>query len=280
MPKVTKRRRPGAGRKKADNLLAGLIDLETGMPAEIVPNGYASAKAAAALLKVPIEVIRQARNSGCPAFTGSGSINREKLLTWLNANYFNQKQPPETGTEETPPTGDEDFQDNYNPPDETGGVGQTLKSLQAYERRAKRILDEIEKSTKYHPAVKAEKAKEARDSWLKVVNSLLKYDLAVDLAKRESGELLPLADAAKGVQALLAWHTVATSDALRNAIPECEGKNKYDIAELLDKALRSSIYRNFKLGMKLGKIPEWMGKTAIEHVQNEGKKASTDLNDY
>lgn len=283
MPKMKRVNRPGGGRKPKDNLLSGLSDLETGTPVELVPTSFPSIKVAAHLLKVPAAVLKQARGEGCPAFQGNSAIHRERLLQWLKANYFNQKQPGETTpaeTQDTPPPAEDEFEENYSPPDETGGVGQTLKSLQAYERRAKRILDEIEKSTKHHPSVKAEKSKEARDAWLKVVNSLLKYDLAVDLAKRESGELLPLADAAKGVEALLAWHTVATSDALRNVIPECEGKNKYDIAELLDKALRSSIYRNFKLGMKLGKIPEWMGKTAIEYVKQEGKQPSTDLNDY
>lgn len=277
---IAKNKRKGP--KPRASILEGLTNLETGEAGEELPTNYASMKAAAAVLGVDIGVIKHARQSGCNAFQGSGSVNREKLIVWLK-----QHGPKEQGSQPTEsPDPDEDFTDNYNPPDETGGVGQTLKSLQAYERRAKRILDELERSTNLHPSVKAEKVKGARDAWLKVVNSLLKYDLAVDMAKRESGELLPLADAVKGVQALLAWHTVGTSDALRNVIPELEGKNKYQIATILDPALRSSIYRNFKLGVKLGKIPEWMGKTAGDFITSEPAFAlevatpSTNLEDY
>ena len=48
--------------------------------------------------------------------------------------------------------------------------------------------------------------------------------------------------------------------------------------------LRSAIYRNFKLGMKIGKIPEWMGKTASDFVRSEPvlsmEPISTNLDDY
>ncbi len=109
----------------------------------------------------------------------------------------------------------------------------------------------------------------AQDSWIKVVNALLKYDLSVSQAKRDSGELIPIEDARQGVQALLAWHTIASSDALRNVIPTLEGKNKFEIASLLDPAIRAAIYRNFKMARELGKIPEWMEKTAVDAVKSK-----------
>lgn len=260
------------GRPLKENLLEGLVDLETGEPAEFKPsNCFPSMKAAAHALKIDIAILRDARAKDCPAFRTGGNIHREQLLEWLKKHGGGsmEHQEPHQEYPHTPEAPEEDFIDTYTIPDEAGGVGQTLKSLQAYERRAKQVLDKLERSTNLHPSVKADKVKAAQDAWLKVVNSLLKYDLAVDMAKRESGELMPLADAVKGVHALLAWHTVAISDALRNVIPELEGKNKYEIATLLDPALRSSIYRNFKLGVKLGKIPEWMGKTAAEFVASE-----------
>lgn len=245
------------------------------------PTYFPSMKAAAYSLKVDIAILKDARGKACPAFIGSGAVHKAKLIEWLKNNPY---------TTPAPLAPEEDFKDDYNPPDETGGVGQTLKSLQAYERRLKRRLDEIEKAPGITAMDKAERVKSAQEAWIKVVNSLLKYDLAVDMAKRESGELLPMAEAVKAVQALLAWHTVATSDALRNVIPECEGKNKYQIAALLDPVLRSAIYRNFKLGMKIGKIPEWMGKTASDFVRAEPamtldgvapqEAPSTNLDDY
>lgn len=277
--------RPGAGKPPKENILEGLTNLDTGEPAEYVSINFPSMRAAAAALKVDVAILKAARGGGCNAFAGSGAVNRERLIEWLKKHGPKEEEPHHN--EESPPSlADEDFVENYNIPDEAGGVGQTLKSLQAYERRAKRILDELEKSTKLHPSVKAERVKAAQDAWLKVVNSLLKYDLAVDMAKRESGELMSLADAVKGVHALLAWHTVGTSDALRNVIPELEGLNKYEIAAKLDPALRSAIYRNFKLGVKLGKIPEWMGKTAGDFIKAEElisldkKQTSTNLDEY
>lgn len=237
-------------------------------------------KAAAYELKVDIAILKDARSRACDAFIGSGAVHKERLIEWLKNNPYTT--PPPAAQEP-----EDDFADDYNPPDEAGGVGQTLKSLQAYERRLKRRLDEIEKAPGITPLDKAERVKAAQEAWIKVVNSLLKYDLAVDMAKRESGELLPMAEAVKAVQALLAWHTVATSDALRNVIPECEGKTKYQIATLLDPVMRSAIYRNFKLGVSIGKIPEWAGKTASDFVRSEPvftlekvEGPSTNLDDY
>lgn len=243
---------------------------------------FASMKAAAHALKIDIAILKDARAQACDAFIGSGAVHKKRIIEWLKTRG--------EGSEinlTSPTTHEEEYQEDYNPPDETGGVGQTLKSLQAYERRLKRKLDEVEKDTTLHRSVRAEAVKSAQDAWIKVVNSLLKYDLAVDMAKRESGELLPMVEVVKAVQALLAWHTVAASDALRNVIPECEGKNKYQIAALIDPVLRSAIYRNFKLGVKIGKIPEWMAKTASDFIRSEPvfslelvKVQSTNLDDY
>lgn len=270
------------GRPPRENELEGLTNLETGEPAEMQPVNYPSMRAAAHALKIDIAILKDARNRACPAFAGSGAVHREKLLTWLknNSDATNlQKQPPQ-------PEEDDSYTESYDVPDEAGGVGQTLQSLQAYERRLKKRLDQLEKSTQYPASVKAEMIEKAQGAWIKVVNALLKYDLSVSLAKRASGEMIPLADAVKATHALLAWHTVATSDALRNVIPNCELKTKYEIAALLDPAIRSAIYRNFKLGVKLGKIPDWMGKAASEFVASEpplaldAPKISTNLDDY
>jgi len=280
----------GQRKPQKENLLEGLTNLDTGESADGIPlTSYPSMKAAAHALKIDIGILKDARAKACSAFNGSGAVHRERLLLWLKNNARHALEgtpPPDQSQDNQDPDTQDEFVDNYNIPDEAGGVGQTLKSLQAYERRLKQILDKLERSTNLHPSVKADKVKQAQDAWLKVVNSLLKYDLAVDMAKRESGELLPMADAIKAVQALLAWHTVGTSDALRNAIPECEGKTKYEIAAILDPVLRSAIYRNFKLGVKIGKIPEWMAKTATDFMVKEkpldleDKKGSTNLDDY
>jgi hypothetical protein len=255
------------GKPQKENLLTGFCNLDTGEEVETSTcTYYPSMKAAAYSLKIDISILRDARSKDCPAFRTGGLVHREQLMVWLKKQKALQAtQPPPT--EESQAQEDQEEAEDYSTPDEEGGVGRTLKSLQQYERRAKQALDKAERMPL--GPIKTEEVKRAQDAWIKVVNALLKYDLSVSLAKRESGELIPLADAAAGVQALLAWHTVATSDALRNVIPDCEGKTKYEIAGLLDKALRSSIYRNFKLGVSLHKIPDWMGKTASEFVYNE-----------
>lgn len=249
---------PGAGRPA-----------KPGVGDAYIPLHYPSMKAAAHALKIDIAILKDARSKACNAFEASGAVHRERLIHWLKENPHNTK-PREEAIREVLGT-EEEFVEDYSTPDETGGVGQTLKSLQAYERRLKKRLDQLEQSTSLHPITKQDMVEKAQTSWIKVVNALLKYDLAVDTAKRESGELIPLADAVKGIQALLAWHTVATSDALRNVIPEMEGKTKFDMAALLDPCLRSAIYRTFKMGVKLGKIPEWMGREASAFVAGETK---------
>lgn len=231
---------------------------------------FPSMKAAAHALKIDIAILSDARTKDCPAFRSGGNVHRQELIDWLKNQPPHGTKPREEAIREILGT-EEEFVENYSTPDETGGVGQTLKSLQAYERRLKKRLDQLEQSTSLHPITKQNMVEKAQTSWIKVVNALLKYDLAVDTAKRESGELIPLADAVKGVQALLAWHTVATSDALRNVIPEMEGKTKFDMAALLDPCLRSAIYRTFRMGVKLGKIPEWMGREASAFVAGENK---------
>lgn len=250
---------------------------------------FASMKAAAAQLHIDISILKDARSKGCPAFRDSGGVNRKQLLLWLkehseatNLPTSNSDVSPETRATIEDATGDS-FVDNYDIPDEAGGVGQTLKSLQAFERRLKKQLDLQERATNLHPSVKEDRVDKAIKRWISVVGPLLKYDLSVSQAKRESGELIPMADAIKAVQALMAWHAVATSDTLRNVIPRLEKLDKYQIADILDPAIRSSIYRNFKMGVKLGKIPDWMGKTASDFVKGEPALTmppSEDVNDY
>lgn len=256
---------PGGGRPTKENLLEGFYNLETGEKAIYKPSPYfPSMKAAAHALKIDYAILSDARSKDCPAFRNGSMVHREMLIKWLKEN------PPIAEPAQPQTNFADDEQEDYNPKDEAGGVGQTLKSLQAYERWCKKRLDEAERNTaNLLQPVKEARVKSSLDAWLKVTNTLLKYDLSVALAKRESGELIPIADAIDSFHGFLAWDTVANSDALRNAIPECEGKNKYEIAAVLDKALRSSSYRNYKLGMKLGKIADWMGKTASDYVKEK-----------
>lgn len=276
------------GMPQRENLIEGLVNLDTGEEPVYRPSAYwSSMKAAAHELKIDPAILKEAKAKACPAFGSGGSVHKGRMIKWLKDHIGYDPANPGAITLTIDPV-ENDFteqpEENYTVTDEAGGVGQTLKSLQAYERKCKWELDQAEKinstnpaSPGYmHPSIKAERVKGKQDAWIKVVNALLKYDLNVAQAKRESGELIPLADANAGVQALLAWLAVANSDALRNVIPDCEGKDKYQIAALLDPALRSSSYRNFKLGMKLGKIPEWMGNTAIKFIE----APSEDVNDY
>lgn len=248
------------GKKETPHLLELIENLDTGEPAKRQPVYYASMGAAAHVLKLDIAILKNAKARGCDAFAAGAAVHRERFLTWLKANPVSGEQ---TSQDEI------NFIEEYTVTDETGGVGQTLKSLQTYERRCKQALDNAEKSTTLFAPIKAELVKIRQDAWLKVVGQLLKYDLSVAQSKRESGELIPIEDAKRGVQALLAWHTIATSDAIRNCILLCEGKNKFEIAAILDEQLRAAIYRNFKLGQKLGKLPEWMCVTASDHVKQE-----------
>lgn len=244
-------------------------------------------KAAASGLKLDIAIVRDAKERGCPAFFGNGAVRRDVLIQWLKDNPHTPLKSREEISRELTGTSLEDFAEDYTIPDEAGGVGQTLKSLQAYERRLKKRLDLLEQENSLHALVKQEMVEKAQAGWIKVVNALLKYDLAVDTAKRESGELIPLADAQRGIQGLLAWHTIAMSDTLRNVIPELEGKTKFDMAIIIDPAMRSAIYRSFKMGVKFGKIPEWMEKTASDFIASEPPLSltapppiSTNLEDY
>lgn len=292
------------GRPQKDNLLDGFYNLDTGKPAPDVRSVYfPSMEAAEHTLGIPREVLRRARSLDCKAFRSSSNIHREQLVEWLKENGFinrdgtkNEEALRQFSTPQNEPviealaeseSDDGDFEESYDVAgDETAGVGQTLKSLQAYERKQKRKLDLLEQNKKLNPILKAGLVKEAHGQWLRTAQTLLKYDLSVSQAKRESGELIPIKDACEGVKGLMAWHTVAMSDALRNVIPECEGKDKFQIASLIDGAIRSSIYRNFKLGFKLGKIPEWMVNAAGEQVRANPplgdilKPVSTDPNDY
>jgi len=237
---------------------------------------FPSMKAAAHSLKIDIALLRDARSKDCHAFRTGGFVHRDQLIQWLKDN-----PPPIADKTTLLEESLDDFKEEYKLKDEVGGVGQTLVSLRAYERRCKRDLDNAERITGLFTTEKAKLIKDKQDGWLKVARELLRYDLEVDQAKRESGEQIAKADAIKGVHALLAWHSVAMSDALRNALPECEMKSRNEVAAILDPLIRSSIYRNFKLAVKLGKIPDWMGKEASDFVKQEGQpKPSLNVDDY
>lgn len=223
-------------------------------------------RAAAAALGIDFSILRDARTRDCPAFRSGGNVHREQLVQWLKENP--PTPPPEPpDDDDTDEDQEEDFTPDTGSAEDPGGVGKTLKSLQIDERQLRRELKRAERA-KYTTDIQKKAAiKEARNEWFKVSKLLLTYDQKVSLAKRESGELIPLADAITSTHGLLAWFTVAISDSLRNVIPECEGKGKFEIAALLDKELRSCSYRHFKLGLETGKIAEWMGRKASDFVQ-------------
>jgi hypothetical protein len=229
------------------------------VPSEISP----SLKSAAATLGLDVAVLKDAKARGCPAFRANQSVNRAVLVEWLKNDREEKAKRAAERQQARQQTPDDD-----EPPldveGETEGVGKAFQRLVAYEVRALKALNRaIEEGNDL-----VIKAKE--DAWLKVLRELLRYELGVEVAKRDAGELIPRSEVVDLCRAFLSWHQVGLSDAIRSAIPRIVGlTSPREVAFILDPIIRESQALAFDIGTRAGLVPSWLAEAAMNQKEPE-----------
>ena len=218
-----------------------------------------SLKSAAAVLGLDVAVLKDAKARGCPAFKANQSVNRTVLVEWLKTDrqQAEERKASQPAKDETDDLEDEDGVEAGE------GVGKAFQSLVKYERQARRALND---------AIKTENPlliKVKEEAWLKVLRELLRYEINVEVAKRDAGELIPRADVVNHCRAFLSWHQVGLSDAVRTAVPRIVGLEKPgDVAHILDPIIRESQALAFDIGTRAGLVPSWLAEAAMNQKPN------------
>jgi len=217
-----------------------------------------SLKAAAAALGLDVAVLRDAKNRGCPAFRPNMSVHRGELTEWLKNDREEREKRKPPPREESDPIEEEEDEE------EGAGVGKAFKSLVQYERKARLALDDA--LMQNDPLL----IKVKEEAWLKFLRELLRYEMNVEMAKRDAGELIPRADVVSHCRAFLDWHQVGLSDAIRSAMPRIVGLEKPgDVAHVMDPILRESQVLAFDIGTRAGLVPSWLAEAAMNQRPTE-----------
>jgi hypothetical protein len=221
----------------------------TSKASEISP----SLKSAAATLGLDVLVLKDAKARGCSAFRSNQSVNRAVLVEWLKED----RAQAESRKESSPSSVLDDPEDEDS--ESAGeGVGKAFASLVRYERQSRRALNDAIKTE--NPLL----VKVKEEAWLKVLRELLRYEINVEVAKRDAGELIPRADVVSHCRAFLSWHQVGLSDAIRSAVPRIVGLEKPgDVAFVIDPILRESQALAFDIGTRAGLVPSWLAEAAM-----------------
>ena len=222
-------------------------------PSQVSP----SLKSAAATLGLDVSVLKDAKARGCPAFKANQSVNREVLLEWLKEDR-RQADERKAAAPKTIPGDDVDPYEEDDDTEASEGIGKALQALVKYERKARQALKEAH--AQQNPLL----IKTKEEGWLKVLRELLRYEMNVEMAKRDAGELIPRADVVSHCRAFLSWHQVGLSDAIRTSVPRIVGLTKPgEVAYVLDPILRESQALAFDIGTRAGLVPSWLAEAAM-----------------
>lgn len=212
-----------------------------------------SLKSAAATLGLDVLVLKDAKARGCPAFRPNQGVHRGELVEWLKEDRAEAESRKSSASDDgdDPPEDDESEEGNE-------GVGKALQALVKYERKSRRALKDA--CAQGNPLL----IKTKEEAWLKVLRELLRYEMNVEMAKRDAGELIPRADVVSHCRAFLSWHQVGLSDAIRSAVPRIVGLEKSgDVAFVIDPILRESQALAFDIGTRAGLVPSWLAEAAM-----------------
>lgn len=224
-------------------------------PGDLVP----SLKAAAAKLHLDVLVLKDAKSRGCEAFRPNGNVVLSELLKWLDedrAKFAAEKAESEAEQDQE----QEDSGDSDNTGDaESEGVGKAFLRIVKYERQARKAMDAA--IAQGNPMI----IKLKQDAWVQMLNVLIKYEMNVETAKRDSGELIPRSEVVKAFRSFLSWHKVGLSDAIRNAVPRIVGLTKpVEVARIIDPIMRESQVLAFDIGARAGLVPSWAAEAAMQ----------------
>jgi len=201
----------------------------------------------AAVLEVPLAEIKRAKNGGCAGFRRNGAAHVPTVGAWLTENPRKQRESKVKNLLDMREL-------------KSLGAGPALKRLQEYEAASHAEFMELLESDE----ATADERRESVNAWLKGSRELFRYEMNIEMAKRDAGELIPREEVVEHARAFLAWHQVGLSDAIRTAVPRIVGLEKPgDVAHIIDPIIRESQALAFDIGTRAGLVPSWLAEAAM-----------------
>ncbi len=105
----------------------------------------------------------------------------------------------------------------------TAGAASALKRLETSELQAfERMQTSLARGNPLE-------IREARENWLKISESLRKFDLLVEQNRRDAGELVPVSEMQKFIRYFLAFMAVETTSMAESLTNEVTGKSELEV---------------------------------------------------
>lgn len=218
---------------------------------------FPTKKNAAGVLGVPLDWVILARDSGCDGFNASGHVKERHLKPWLEKHRAKLGAMKPDTPKDTTGGSEDDEADSGDGPDSQDryGIGQSLLRMQKQEFH---LSKQVDKMVKFPDAYTQDGINKAISVLTRLQLGLLKFETTLDENKRARGEMVPKADVLAHVQALVAWWMIGEATARNNFILEAEGKNRFQMDEIIKREEENSILYALKTGVSLGKFPQWM----------------------
>lgn len=278
--KARKAARP-APRKRSPVVVAAPAR-KRGRPFKVHVEGsriFNSMEQAAAVMGIPKSTLKLAKIRGCPGF-GANKIEEKLIARWMEDRVNSGGSNDTAGVSERDQgalvaalmggesTGFRDEPDDNEQAneDDDKGIGQAYRRMKNMELRVSKRLDRM---LKPGSGARQEEIDKLTSSYVKISNSLLNMEVKLDQAKKDSGAMVPMEEVKAGTCAFFVWLQVGMSNVLRPAIPELEGKNRSQMAEILDQQFRNSVFRALDYGVKAGKLPKYMAECAANMARQK-----------
>lgn len=212
-------------------------------------------KNAAGVLGITVDLLKWAKNEGCPAF-GPHTVREAQLLPWLEQHRTRYEGTTKDGELAADGIDLGLSEEDYKP-----GIGNAMARMAKQEAALSRKISEmIAQPGRFSMDAIAK----AQSMLTRLQLGLLKFETTLDESKRERGEQLAKSDVLIQIRNLVAWWKVGEQTARNNFIPELEGKDKIAMAEIIDKEQKASILYAITSGVRVNKIQQWVADAVKE----------------
>jgi hypothetical protein len=162
---------------------------------------------------------------------GAPIHDHDEMLRWLST----RKNLPRAVLAKINLPDEQNVSSNGNAPGGSGAAA-ALKRLEKAELQAfERLQEAIARGNPLE-------VRERRETWLRISESLRKYDLQVEAHRRDAGELVPVSEVQKFIASFIVFAITATTVAAEGTVNELTGKDELGIYAVIRKLYSQTIY--------------------------------------
>ena len=186
---------------------------------------------AAGLLGLDVEVLRDAKGAGCPAFLPAGRVRLEPLRSWIRRHRGKARLPSKA------------------PPELVRGMAASLRRLEEAEAAA------FQRMT---AAVGTGAEAGCRKAWLAVAEGLRRADIALEAARRDGGELIPRQTAETALEAAMGCVAIGMRGVGTRLSPYVtKQENRVEFMDTMDAAFANLVHVSAGMATGSTELPPW-----------------------